>query len=357
MEEEDISDEQQDWRFVSASSSGTLPKRGEKDFEPDGTGMQQNALAESRNAMYTALDGERKHSAKNQIAATWYAEVGKARVQVARGAHFASIGKADSTGTIWLYPEEALYLVERGSMEMWYPQGLPMPLQAVYAACISSRGDVERYQVYSYLKKLGFIVQRHEDFSNEINESNNGEWNLPQRSWFSSLGLNLAIRFGRQDPLLKRFYRSFESAYKDLEIVPHHISPKTQKEADKRNQSNKPGSIMPVFSVWKPTVGFRKASPGPPDYHVAIVNARDQPMPGFNDVTALLDRMPVDEANATRTQTQRLKEGWRRAIVAVVDSGITTFYKVTDVDFGTEKVYVKPPPPKKKTTKKQPPKP
>ena len=37
-----------------------LPKRGEKDFEPDGTRKQQNLLQESRGAMYEALSFDAK---------------------------------------------------------------------------------------------------------------------------------------------------------------------------------------------------------------------------------------------------------------------------------------------------------
>ena len=33
----------------------SIPKRGEKDFEPDGTTKQQNLLQEGREAMYAAL--------------------------------------------------------------------------------------------------------------------------------------------------------------------------------------------------------------------------------------------------------------------------------------------------------------
>jgi hypothetical protein len=36
----------------------TIPKRGEKDFEPDGTKKQQNMLQEGREAMYMALSAD-----------------------------------------------------------------------------------------------------------------------------------------------------------------------------------------------------------------------------------------------------------------------------------------------------------
>jgi arginine/lysine/ornithine decarboxylase len=50
-------------------------------------------------------------------------------------------------------------------MECFWENGVPMSLQAVYACCIGSKddGSIERLQVYSYLKRLGFIVQRASD--------------------------------------------------------------------------------------------------------------------------------------------------------------------------------------------------
>ena len=40
----DIEDEIQDWKFLNKSN---IPKRGEKEFEPDGTTIQSSALEES----------------------------------------------------------------------------------------------------------------------------------------------------------------------------------------------------------------------------------------------------------------------------------------------------------------------
>jgi tRNA-splicing endonuclease subunit Sen54 len=79
-------------------------------------------------------------------------------------------------GVLWLLPEEALYLVERGSLDLWWPwkedeaqgddeDGLPMSLQAVYAMLLGTDGEVgkvglERYSVFAGLKRLGYVVIR-----------------------------------------------------------------------------------------------------------------------------------------------------------------------------------------------------
>ena len=51
-------------------------------------------------------------------------------------------------------------MVERGSLQCWYEEGIPMSLQAVYAACLEHTGGLEYYQVYAYLRRCGYAVFR-----------------------------------------------------------------------------------------------------------------------------------------------------------------------------------------------------
>ncbi len=120
-------------------------------------------LAESRLAMHDALCGERKHTSKVHVEATWRPTENLAEVQAARGPHFKTLGKADKRG-VWLLPEETIYMVERGALECWWEEGVPMSLQGVYASCLQGCGGLERYQVYSYLKRAGYILQRAPSF-------------------------------------------------------------------------------------------------------------------------------------------------------------------------------------------------
>ena len=195
------------------SSQSTLPRRGEKDFEPNPTLHQADVLAASRQAMHTALSWPRLHHSKNKVVG-FYAPDGPvppAGVEIAKeqqeqrgqkdtentqghkpvkggmgvpaescayvpnpkGQYFKSIGRADRWNRVWLLPEEALYLLERGSLDIRWPvneeergeteddQGIPMSLQAAYACFMGRAGlTMERFSVYTGLRRLGYTVIR-----------------------------------------------------------------------------------------------------------------------------------------------------------------------------------------------------
>lgn len=75
---------------------------------------------------------------------------------------------------LWLLPEEILYLLERGTVDVRWPAaeddedglGVPMSLQGAYAAFIGMEHDAggaltfERYSVYAGLKRTGYTVHR-----------------------------------------------------------------------------------------------------------------------------------------------------------------------------------------------------
>jgi tRNA-splicing endonuclease subunit Sen54 len=214
----------------SSGKSGTpfIPKRGEKDFEPTGFAAQHKALEASRKAMFDVISCERYISNKTISVAAWEPALNRAVVYLARGQTFASMGyanrvhvledgqfsdlaeaynkkatelaKVDGTmkdGVWWpkiqsrleLYPEEALYLVERGSMECRVfcagPKNerrprtsaneslqdfeddvengswVPMSVEQTFSTLMHKDGLTrERYQLYAHLKRLGYIVQR-----------------------------------------------------------------------------------------------------------------------------------------------------------------------------------------------------
>lgn len=98
-------------------------------------------------------------------------------VRAAKGQIFKSMGQADRWNRIWLLPEEALYLLERGSLDIRWPNpetvaeeegvvheavpAIPMSLQAAYA-CFMGRGGLtlERYSVFTGLRRLGYVITR-----------------------------------------------------------------------------------------------------------------------------------------------------------------------------------------------------
>lgn len=84
------------------------------------------------------------------------------------------MAKADGVANrVWCLPEETLYLLERGTLDVRWPLGMfgqgaedregtvPMSLQAGYASMIGRDGlSLERFVVYSGLKRSGYVVLR-----------------------------------------------------------------------------------------------------------------------------------------------------------------------------------------------------
>lgn len=395
------------------SSSSSLPKRGEKDFQPEGTKLQSQVLEESRAAMYTALQGSRGHSGKQRVTARWYPDLGQARVDPpARGLHFLTIGKADSRGDMWLAREELVYLVERGSLECYWQHdngepGPPMSLQAVYAAVYgdASRNvcEIERYQVYSYLKRLGFIVQRAPSYDDGYKPVTVTRRERPQVSIGTQLaaiqtsllefvkstrmfGLLAqyyypAAKYLNQQPLFQKtvgygsilyrnaacmvervvslqsqkVFHSYREIYQDLDFVPTNKPPKTQ-AAKVSGAASPEAPFRVVFHVWKPRPNFSKKAPGTPDFFICVVSTHEFRVPSLQQTMALLDQVnvkgftprppknappknPRDQRLTVPQQTNLLKHGYRSVIIAAVDSGIINMTAVGDVPFGQEAVY------------------
>ncbi|KIW82336.1 hypothetical protein Z517_05363 [Fonsecaea pedrosoi CBS 271.37] len=229
---DDLEDETQDFRFLSQLTSSSkngqaiIPKRGTKDFEPNPTRSQASALDASRLAMHTILSAVRVQTGKTHIVGQYFSNEGDWRwdgtgaegrhgrcvvVYRFKSPHLKVMGQADRNNWVWLLPEEALFLLERGNLDIRWPgvndeddgipsgseyrssnvtaseEGaaaveqqnvepqkgatsssaepslgeLPMSLQGAYASFIGKDGlTLERYTVYAGLKRAGYIVQR-----------------------------------------------------------------------------------------------------------------------------------------------------------------------------------------------------
>lgn len=61
----------------------------------------------------------------------------------------------------WLYPEEALYLMEINCLEV-YDNDVPFSLQQAYRVFLRTPANRNQYQVYAHLRRLGYSVIRHQ---------------------------------------------------------------------------------------------------------------------------------------------------------------------------------------------------
>lgn len=149
--------------------------------------------------------------------------------------------------------------------------------------------------------------------------------------------------FGPQPsgPLVSRcVHRTYESIYRNLALIPSHHPPH---QAIPLNSSDARLPYRIAYHVWKPQPNFKKSDPPPPDFRIAVVNARDMGVPTLAQLSALFNSVPIDSSAAGKNMFQKLKDGHRNVILAVVDAGVTSFLKFGDVGFADEPLYMRKP--------------
>lgn len=332
------------------------------------------------------VDGEEGEKERNEKGKReWKRPV---MVEKPTGQHIRTMGKAGKGGGLWLLPEEVIYLVERGSLDVKYraPSSSPkeqgeeeegekgpqewndvsMSLQACYAWFVGMDGlSLERYSVYAGLRRSGYIVLRapgwyDEDHHQEKDEKGGGnvvgcqgqlqgqkdqEWSIWQ--WIHKRFLERKLR----DPLPlgplvgPGLYRSYSDIYRLLNLIPYHdpsqfaTTTTTPPFPSSPNPSSKP--VLRVhFHIYQPTPNFRKTAPGPPDFHLTVLSAREDNFPTLSQLDNLLKSVPYTPPPITEMRSyQRLKHGYRNVVLAIVDQGIVSYMRVADSGFGLEKMY------------------
>lgn len=127
------------------------------------------ALHISLESLRIILGEERSGLAKNLVRCSWLDGEGEAVVDIPRGNHLKTVGYQLSAQTR-LLPEEMLYLLEQGAATC-LRGGVPLSLQQAYAIMLGGSDHsnkkmpaTEEFLVYSYLKRLGYVVRRCREF-------------------------------------------------------------------------------------------------------------------------------------------------------------------------------------------------
>ncbi|KAF7542654.1 hypothetical protein G7Z17_g11396 [Cylindrodendrum hubeiense] len=364
--------------FDKTGVSSKAIRKGEKDFESHGTRAQDNLLEASRNVMDNVLSYTRIHREEAWVRGwcfpDWWADLEEAgeqeglwlrdRVVVMeheRGNWQKDIGRAvpakverAGAGRLWLLPEEAIYLVERGTVDLWWPNRqleelLPKAeaagdLEAAYSLFIGHDGEsgkisLPKYHVFSHLKRAGFHVLRAPLEPQSIPPTPPAKtlW-----EWlFSFVSQDARPRQQPSGPLVQPgLYRAYRPIYQQLAILPRHKPLPTPAEV---HSPEEPFRIF--FHVWKTGgVPFSKKNPPPPDFRIAVVDAGDSCVPSLEQIEALLESTPYDPPNKPAWQGpgrmyQRLKHGHRNVLVAIVDRGLVNFMRFGEGAFGEERLF------------------
>ncbi|NWW72724.1 SEN54 endonuclease, partial [Climacteris rufus] len=95
----------------------------------------------------------------NLVKAEWKPEQGIVELKSPAGKFWHTMGFSER-GKQCLLPEEALYLLECGSVQLFY-RDLPLSIQEAYETLLCQEAmSLSHYQVFSHLKQLGYIVLR-----------------------------------------------------------------------------------------------------------------------------------------------------------------------------------------------------
>ncbi|KAM6050555.1 tRNA-splicing endonuclease subunit Sen54 [Chlamydotis macqueenii] len=133
--------------------------RGQKDLIPDGSAEQAEKLRLCREEQWRILSEERVERLGNLVKAEWKPGQGIVELQSPAGKFWHTMGFTER-GRQCLLPEEALYLLECGSVQLFY-RDLPLSIQEAYEILLSQEAmSLPHYQVFSHLKQLGYIVLR-----------------------------------------------------------------------------------------------------------------------------------------------------------------------------------------------------
>ncbi|XP_046530728.1 tRNA-splicing endonuclease subunit Sen54 isoform X2 [Equus quagga] len=137
--------------LAARSRSQKLPQRshGPKDFLPDGSAAQAERLRLCREELWQLLAEERVERLGSLVTAEWRPEEGFVELKSPAGKFWQTMGFSEQ-GRQRLHPEEALYLLECEAYQLLLTEDTVTFLQ---------------YQVFSHLKRLGYVVRRFQPSS------------------------------------------------------------------------------------------------------------------------------------------------------------------------------------------------
>ncbi|CAG8467789.1 1686_t:CDS:10 [Dentiscutata erythropus] len=294
------------------SGGGGILKRGIKDSEPDGSIRQNELLTESLNTLQNFLQEERSGSSRQICKATWHpAPINKAHVTTIRGNHFHNMGHSIK-GEMWLYPEEALLLMERGALVIDCDD-VPMSIQHAYTMLIREWLTLEKYQVYTYLKRIGYTVirpipQDSLQTSTSSQEILQGTIIKPPSS-YTALSLSHLHEEEINSIVTSESCDTYEQVFNKLQIIQRYdVDLPTDNDQESYNID---------FHVYKSSDSskYKKKNPGVPSFRVVVACAESNQPPVLSTLGSLF------------------KDGNSSVLFAVVDGANISFLEFKDMNF------------------------
>lgn len=241
---------------------------GSSDYSSDGG--SEISDDDDSSVLYGGPDDTRLRCRKDMSVAQWDAARGTAEVVVKKGKAWTATGVTRGSQTL-AFIEEIVFMVEQGLLVLLEGER-SIPLLEAYSLVSSpSYGcSWDNYQVYSYLRKLGYIVGRH-----------NVLWTLPKK---------------RPPPQLESLTGQFaDIKVSDDLLYSHTVASSSETDAKAPVKSD----LKLMYDVYLPNASFKKSNPGFPAFSLCI--SSDSP-PRRSQVRLLeqtIEGRPVKFASVT----------------------------------------------------------
>ncbi|TPX39619.1 hypothetical protein SeMB42_g04465 [Synchytrium endobioticum] len=298
---QDASDDEEgipDFSQLLISKEHTMAIRGTKLGTPEDCEEHRSKLQVSMDAYLLVLSEERRVQRSSIVRATWLPDVRMAQVSQPNGVHFQSTGRISVNGKLRLFPEETLYLMERGVISLRVGAGIVSLQQAYLILLDDDWCTLEKCQAYMYLRRLGYYVFRHSLHQPALSAlevqskgrqqprtATLGIWNPV----YSMLSFIVTRFLWWRRPVKKNVYValintsecvSFDDVYKQLQVIPQPIC-----------ETPIPYIWSPDFDAYKPKPHFKKTSPGIPSFSFMVLRAIDK-VPLSGDLKHLQSQAP-----------------------------------------------------------------
>ncbi|KAI8880750.1 hypothetical protein K501DRAFT_286712 [Backusella circina FSU 941] len=205
-------------------------------------------------------------------------------ITINKGTHLHSMGFTHQ-GKVKLHTEEAAYLIARNALVVENTD-FERYCEMMYEAK-DGFINYDKYQVYAYLKRLGFIVMR------AAKEENIPSTQTLLRESIVDRVLHWLYSRNKNGPLVWDYKcRHYKSVYSTLRIIPSTTwyTPFTT------NPSSSLRFPSFDFNVYKPRPTWKKKNPGVPDYKIVVSNVQEA-IPTLQEQAHLFNQLSHTDTN------------------------------------------------------------
>ncbi|ROT72072.1 hypothetical protein C7M84_009560 [Penaeus vannamei] len=265
-----------------------LPSWGQKEVDPSGSWLEEKQI-DARLRDRQMLLEEPKFARRDAMACgEWLAESRMVRIVHEAGDFWQHMGAETDIGKC-LYPEESIYLIETGELEVTYGD-MPLSIQQAQSLMLQDAHQMDMYIVYTHLTRNGCKVIRHQPHLLFTRYEKVIRW----QRWSHMEGPGRVLWRGHTVPLIKPGMAASTQSV----LAACSLGDETSDVSDREWKIPKELQLSFHFDVYLPNVPYRKSQPSQPSKRITVLRDGQNPTPGqiLDITTRFHDDVPVVSA-------------------------------------------------------------